>query len=86
MQNMSILKRELEVYEEHLGKLLADFPQGGYVVIKDDKILGVWNDRLDALREGIKTYGNVPFLVKNIKESDGVINFSRDITFVKCHA
>jgi hypothetical protein len=77
-----MLEKELRIFNENKAKLKEANPSGGYVVIKDEKILGVWNDRQDALRAGIQEYGNVPFLVKDIGESDSRINsFSRDLVF-----
>lgn len=80
-----MFEQELAVFREIQGKLLSDCPSGGYVVIKGTEVLGTWNDRQDALKEGIAKYGNVPFLVRDIRESlddiNNVINFSRDIQF-----
>lgn len=76
-----MLEKELEFYQQMRGKLQGDYPNGGFVVIKDTEILGVWDTRPDALRAGIEKYGNVSFLVKDINESDVVINFSRNLSF-----
>jgi hypothetical protein len=78
---MSILQKELETYFKALPELQAKYPNGGTVVIKDDKILGVWNDRLDALRAGIEAHGNVQFLVKSLNDAEEVITYSRDMLF-----
>lgn len=78
-----MLETELKIFNENQSKLKAEHPAGGFVVIKDDKILGVWNDRVDALRQGIEKYGDVPFLVKNILDDNTVvINFSRTLEFI----
>jgi hypothetical protein len=77
-----MLEIELKIFEESKAQLKVENPSGGFVVIKDEKILGVWNDRQDALRAGIKEYGNVPFLVKSISDEDNKINtFSREMVF-----
>jgi hypothetical protein len=78
-----MLEKELKIYEENKARLREENPSGGYVIIKDERIFGVWNDRQDALNAGIKEFGNVPFLVKEIGEKSNNINsFSRDILFV----
>ena len=78
-----MLEKELKTYEELKSKLREENPSGGFAVIKEDKILGVWNSRQDALNAGIKEYGNVPFLVKEIGEKSNNINsFSRDFVFI----
>ena len=78
-----MLEKELKVYEDNKARLRQDNPSGGFVVIKDDNILGVWNNRQDALTAGIKEFGNVPFLVKEIgNKANNINSFSRDIIFV----
>jgi len=77
-----MLVNELKLFNEINGELQSQYPQGGFVVIKDNEVLGVWSSRTDALKAGIEKYGNVPFLVKNIFDSDVVVNFSRDLLFV----
>ena len=77
-----MLEQEIKIFEENKSKLKEDYPSGGFVVIKGEEILGVWNDRQDALKAGIEKYGNVSFLIKDILENDNVINFSRDLKFV----
>lgn len=76
-----MFEKELEIFKKIKADLLSQYSSGGFVVIKGDEILGVWQSRLDALKSGIDKYGDVPFLVKNINESDIVINFSRNLIF-----
>lgn len=76
-----MLEQELKVFNEHKAQLLSENPSGGFAVIKGDEILGVWVSRVDALKEGIEHYGNVAFLIKDINESDSVINFTRNLQF-----
>ena len=79
------LEKELVVFKEKQAELKKSHPNGGYVVINDEEVLGVWETRNDALKEGLKAFGNVPFLVRNIDEDPDNINplkFSRDLNFV----
>ena len=80
-----MFEKELQKFREVQDHLKGEYPNGGYVVIKGNEVLGVWFNRLDALKEGLAKYGNVPFLVKEIRENlddvTNVINFSRDIQF-----
>ncbi|MBD3589564.1 hypothetical protein [Bacteroides sp. GM023] len=41
---------------------------GGFVVIKGDEILDVWLNDLDALKEGVKAFGRIQFMIKDINE------------------
>ena len=80
-----MFEKELIKFREIQDHLMGENPNGGYVVIKDGEVLGIWNDRLDALKAGLAKFGNIPFLVKDIRENlddvTNVINFSRDIQF-----
>ena len=77
-----MLEKELETYKNKKAELLLLNPNGGFAVIKDDEVLGVWQSRADALKIGIEKYGNIAFLVKNINESDIAINFTRNLVLV----
>ncbi len=76
-----MLEKELEVYRLNKANLQLKNANGGFVVIKGEEILGVWETRLDALKIGIEKYGNVSFLIKNIDENNEVFNFSHNIQF-----
>jgi hypothetical protein len=83
MANPGILENELSIFKKAQNELRASYPTGGFVVIKDQEILGVWSDRNDALKIGIEKWGNTPFLVKNINDDlTHAINFSRNIKFM----
>jgi hypothetical protein len=77
-----MLERELEKYHHIKAQLQQDNPHGGFVVIKDDEVLGVWQARIDALKAGLQKYGDVSFLVKDINEGIVAANFTRDLKFV----
>lgn len=77
-----MLEKELEIYSQKRAQLQSEYPQGGFVVIKDEEVLGVWQTRIDALAEGIKKYGDTSFLVKDIFENDVAVNFTRNLSFV----
>ena len=81
----SKLEKELAVFKKQQADLKKSHPNGGFVVINNGEILGVWETRNDALKEGMKAFGNVPFLVRNIDEDPDNLNplkFSRDLNFV----
>lgn len=78
-----MLEKELEYYKKVLDELRAKNPQGGFAVIKDDILLGVWQNRQDALKQAVEAWGNTVFLVKNINESlETSLNYSRSIKLV----
>ena len=73
-----MLEKELSLFNKVNAELQSQYPQGGFVVIKDDEILGVWSSRIDALRTGIDKYGDVEFLVKNIFDNDVFYSYDTD--------
>jgi len=79
---MPMLEKELNIFEEKKAQLRVEYPQGGFVIICGEEILGVWSSRQDAIRAGVEKYGNISFLVKNISDAGQAINsFSRNLIF-----
>jgi len=79
---LQALEREVSYFNSVQDDLKRENPQGGHVVIKDHKVLGVFGTRNDALEEGLKAFGNVVFLVRSIEdEKDHHINFSFNSRF-----
>ena len=77
------LDAEIAAFERVQPQLQRENPEGGFVVIRGDEVLGVWRNRVDALGEGIKKYGNVVFLVRDINDTGEPVYFSRNI-FAAC--
>jgi hypothetical protein len=62
---MGALEAELATYEARREELLAS-AEGKYVLIKGEEVAGVYDSQEDAVREGYRRFGNVPFLVKQV--------------------
>jgi hypothetical protein len=78
------LEQEISFFRKIQDELKAKNPNGGYAVIKDETLLGVWLNRTDAIKEAVEKYGNVSLLVKNINDNQiAFINYSRSLNF--CH-
>jgi len=60
-----ILGIELKTYEQHRDELLGT-AEGKFVLIYNDQIAGVFESKKDAIEQGYRQFGNVPFLVKQI--------------------
>jgi hypothetical protein len=69
-----MLEQELKTYNENKKRLLEE-ASGKYVLIKDAKIIGVYESEIDAIKLGIQKFGNVPFLVKKIAEIEQTHNY-----------
>ena len=72
-------KRERETFQKHKRELVAD-GAGKYVLIRNDEILGVYESELDAIADGYRRLGNVPFYVKRIEEIETPVTFVSNIS------
>lgn len=72
---MDELKQELETYETHKAALLGT-DRGKFVLIKGDRVVDTFVSEEDAIKAGYNTFGNVPFLVKEIIEIEVPANFT----------
>ncbi len=71
---MDSLRQELETYEAHREQLLGD-ARGKYVLIRGDSVIATYDTEQDAINEGYRQFGNVPFFVKRIAAVDEPANF-----------
>ncbi len=71
---MEPLRQELETYETHREQLLGE-ARGKYVLIRGHSIVATYDTEQDAINEGYRQFGNVPFLVKRIAAMDEPANF-----------
>jgi hypothetical protein len=68
------LSREQEVYEAHREQLLGE-ALGKFVLIRGDEIIATYDTERDAINEGYRRFGNVPFLVRRVAAVDEPANF-----------
>ena len=69
-----VLDRERETYRRELEHLLTIAPNE-YVLIHGDDVIGTYVAQQDAIREGYRRLGNVPFLVRHIVRFEEPLNF-----------
>jgi hypothetical protein len=60
------LQQELRTFEAHRAELLGQ-ALGKFALVHKDQVAGVFDTEADAIREGYRAFGNVPFLVKRIE-------------------
>jgi hypothetical protein len=65
----SPLEKEFEYYLAHKGELVAAH-NGKFVVIKDCKVIDVYDDELQAIAETRKTHELGTFLVQKVEPGD----------------
>ena len=71
---MELLRQELETYDTHREQLLGE-ARGKFVLIRGDSIVSTYDTEQDAINEGYRQFGNVPFLVKRVAALDEPANF-----------
>jgi hypothetical protein len=84
MVTKDTLSKEIETYNKNKSSLLKT-DSGKFVLIKGDKIIGLYDTKNDAIKIGIDKFDNTPFLVKKITEIEEPINFTSNmIRAIKC--
>jgi hypothetical protein len=73
-----VLQQEMQTYESNREALLGS-AEGKFVLISKDKVLGVFDAEFDAVRQGYKQLGNVPFLVKQVVQIESPIGFTSNL-------
>lgn len=63
------LEKELKYYQDHLDELLQHY-EGKFVLIKGEQLVGAFDDPRDAYEEGVKRFGNTPFLIKRVQKEE----------------
>jgi len=66
---MAKLEKEFEYYLSHQDEFVKIY-NGKYIVIKDDKVLGVYNSEFEAITETIKQHELGTFLVQKCEKGD----------------
>lgn len=69
-----VLDIELKIYEQHRDHLLGT-AEGKFVLIRNDQVIGVYDSKMDAIAQGYRQFGNVPFLVKQIVRIEIPLDF-----------
>jgi hypothetical protein len=75
------LRQELETFDARRAELLGRAP-GKYALVHADQVIDVFDTEADAIREGYRQFGNVPFLVKKIMPIDIPERFPSNLIIV----
>jgi len=70
-----LLKTELKTFEEHREELLGR-ASGDFALVHNSEVVGTYKSKEDAITEGYRRFGNVPFLVKQILAVDTSEDFT----------
>jgi len=66
----SPLKKEFDYYLEHQEELVEKY-NGKFIVIKDQQVIGSYDEELSAIRETQKKHQTGTFLVQHVTPGDG---------------
>ena len=69
-----VLEQELKTFEENRAELLAS-AEGKFALVHGGDIVEIFTDEQDAIRHGYSTFGNIPFLVKQVLAVETAANF-----------
>lgn len=78
---MEPLETELKTYEQNRDRLLAS-AESKFALIHGSEIVGAYDSKMDAIAEGYRKFGNVPFLVKQVVKIETPQNFVSNLLAV----
>ena len=70
---LAVLAEERMAYRDRLPELVRAH-EGQFVLIKGQNVIGVFGDHAEALRQGYRRFGIVPFLVRQIAASEPMVS------------
>ncbi len=73
-----LLDVELRTYEQNRDQLLGT-AEGKFALIRHNHVIGIYDSKMDAIAEGYRQFGNVPFLVKQILKVETPLNFMSNL-------
>jgi hypothetical protein len=65
--------QEWNTYVREIGKLLAEGHETKFVLIKDERIIGLFASEEAARKEGLRRYLLEPFLVQQIRRHESIL-------------
>jgi len=63
------LEEEIAYFNAHKADLLSKY-EGRFVLIKDSSCYGCFTTEAEAYEEGLKHFGNEPFLIKKVTKEE----------------
>jgi hypothetical protein len=72
------LEAELKTYQKHRDELLAH-GEGKFALIHAARVLGTYESQKDAVEEGYRQLGHVPFLVKQVLAVETPLYFTSNL-------
>lgn len=73
-----LLEKEYKFYLEHFKEFIPK-RLNQFVLIKEDKVIDFFKSYEEALRAGLKYFGNVPFFIKEVQRKEEVHFFHQGL-------
>lgn len=73
-----LLDTELKTYEHNREHLLGT-SEGKFALIHGNRVVGIYDSKMDAITAGYQQFGNVPFLVKQLLKVETPQNFTSNL-------
>ena len=74
MSQKTVLQTELNFYNTKKEELLRLY-KGQFVLIKGEKFIGAYTTDAEAYKAGLEQFGNHPFLIKQVVDSDTKVSY-----------
>lgn len=74
----TLLEKELNYYSSIHNSLLGK-AKDEYALIHGEELIDTFKSKEDAIKKGYELFGNAPFLVKQVKEIEDILNFTSNL-------
>lgn len=74
-RGVELLREEVATYEAHRAELIGS-ARGKWVLIHGQEVLGTFESQRDAIDQGYRDLGPVPFLVRQVVEVETPVDFA----------
>lgn len=69
-----MFEKEIAYYQEHKDELLQHH-ENQFVLIKGNEFGGAYSSDVEAYKTGLQKWGNVSFLIKQVRKEEEVVRF-----------
>ncbi len=80
MSEQNPLQTELEYFQKHKPEYLKLY-KGQFVLIKGEEFAGAFTTEAEAYKAGLERFGNEPFLIKQVLDTDQTVSYPAHFTF-----
>ena len=82
MSEQHPLQPELEYFQQHRQEYLKYY-KGQFALIKDQQLAGTYTTEVEAYAAGLEKFGNVPFFIRQVLDTDETVSYPTFVTEVR---